>query len=98
MARDVAWIMVGLEAEEGVAVFATTQLTRVELTEEVDEFFAWEQLGPIRENSRMMLNAEMSEYVMAFGSNWKEAFANLFRDWDPSQRDEIEPNPKQIGG
>jgi hypothetical protein len=98
MDREVDWIMIGVAAEDGVAVFATNKLTRAELTEEVEDFIAWDKVCPISRSERTVLHAEMNEYTVAIGRDWKEAFANLFRDWAPDPRDEIEPNPKQIGG
>lgn len=91
------WVMLGVQHENGVLVFASNMLSQAELRAEYDRYeditngpFLFAR--PLR--ARFFIEAEMKQYVMIFGADYADAIRRLFDEWSPT--DTSTPPPPEI--
>ena len=80
------WVVLGTSTADGrVAVYASKDLDRAELSEEIDHYrdiFAYG--SPIRrEWRRIELTVEMRKYTVVVADTYADAFRRLFDAWSP---------------
>jgi hypothetical protein len=82
------WVMLGVSAEDGVYIFASSDLTEAELEAVADEHEVFSdsifrRFEPI--NRRFYLRATMKTFTMVKGATYGEALRNLFNSWTPPE-------------
>lgn len=78
--------MVGVPHDDGVALYASRELSYAELTYEADydaALFGLEAAIPVKTMERYRLTADLRTFVLILAADYPAAFAMLFRQWQP---------------
>jgi hypothetical protein len=82
------WVMLGVSAEDGVYVYASSDLTQAELEAVADEMEmptdGWFRRFEVI-NRRYIITATMKTITIAKGDTYGEAIRNLFGSWTPPE-------------
>lgn len=92
------WVMLGVQAPDGVLVYASTDLTRAELEAKINRpglFNLWEQDRFQAPPTVIEMQATMGSFVVAVGADYTEALRTLFEHWSPEDGDRRDPTHEQ---
>lgn len=96
------FLILGITTGDGVMVAASSSLTQIDLSMEVEriDYSTWD--SPVYrsiDGARWWsVGAQMHDLHIVYASDYATAFARLFEDWDPpmAKRVEIGPGRKAI--
>jgi hypothetical protein len=85
------WVMLGVPANGGFVVYASTDLDRAAIEREVSDDFGRALYTPERvvPMTSFRLTADMRRFVAVFGTTYAEALQRLLATWQPDQRPAI---------
>lgn len=85
------WVMLGVpQKDDGVAVLASTKLTRAELEEKFDAFYDDWTMGFMHiDPRRFTVSVEMTTFIVVFAPDYATALAELLGEWKPERTEQI---------